>query len=372
MASYLLVENQRSLEELCRRLGNEALIALDTEADSLHSYEGKVCLIQISTMKATYIVDVLKLTSLEPLRSVFVDPNIEKVLHGADYDVRMLSKCFELEINKLFDTMVASQLLGIRSLGLAALLSDNFGVKLDKRFQKADWARRPLSEEMLSYAALDTAYLLRLRDILCSKLEEKKRMDWAREEFHILSLNRSCSRSPISALTVKGASRLDRRQLAVLQAIMEFRDVRARQLDKPPFKVLDNDVMMEVARAAPKNLESLRTVPGLHHKIIARYGIELVEAVRKGNNVPMEHCPRFERSETKRKSEEEVQRFDRLKKVSTRLAEELDIDPAILCTKASLAIIASASHSSCEKTMSGTLKAWQKQILGKEFLAELQ
>lgn len=369
MVPYTVIENKDDLERLATKLAGEASVAIDTEADSLHNYEGKVCLIQISTRDNNYIVDVLKLPGLEPLRPVLADSKIEKVLHGADYDVRMLAKCYDLEILNLFDTMVAAQLLGLKTLGLAALLNDNFSVNLDKSFQKADWSRRPLSPAMLSYAAVDTAYLLGLRDILCLKLEEKGRLQWAREEFHLLSQNRSCPRPPLSALDVKGARILSSRQLAILQVVLELRDEKARQSDKPPFKVFGNDIMIGIATAMPKGLESLRTVPGLTRNLVERYGTELLEAVKKGNNIPIEQCPRFERTERTRKSEEEIQRFDRLKKISSRLAEELAIDPAILCTNAALTTIASASPSTCEETMAATLKSWQRQVLGREFLA---
>lgn len=369
MVSFKLIENQAGLEELVGKLLRETSIALDTEADSLHSYEGKVCLIQISTRDDNYIVDVLKLSGLEPLRPILADPNIEKVLHGADYDVRMLAKCYGLDIRNLFDTMVASQLLGLKSLGLAALLYDNFGVNLDKSSQKADWSKRPLPQKMLTYAAMDTAYLIGLRDILCSRLGEKGRMGWAREEFNLLCLNRANPRPPVSALSVKGARRLDSRQLAVLQAVLEFRDEKARQLDRPPFKVLGNDLLIEIATAAPKSLESLRTIPGITSNLLSKYGFDLLEAVKKGSNMPIELCPRFERTERTRKCEEEVRRFERLKKIAGGLAEELAIDPSILCTNAALTAIASASPSACDEAMAGTLKTWQMEVLSREFMA---
>jgi len=174
--SYKVIENQDGLKELAGRLSCEDSFALDIEADSLHNYEGKVCLIQISTREENYIIDVLKLPDLEPLRPVLFDDRIEKVLHGADYDIRMLAKDYGMEIRNLFDTMIAGQILGLKGLGLAALLNDYFKVNIDKGLQKADWSKRPLSKEMLSYAALDTAHLLSLRDLLAAKLEIKGRL----------------------------------------------------------------------------------------------------------------------------------------------------------------------------------------------------
>lgn len=367
--SYKIIENDEGLKDLADRLSEEASFALDIEADSLHSYEGKVCLIQISTREENFIVDVLKLSGLEPLRTVLSDNSIEKVLHGADYDIRMLAKDYDLEICNLFDTMVASQILGLKGLGLAALLSEYFRITVDKAFQKADWSRRPLTKEMLSYAALDTAHLLELRDILASKLEGMGRLAWAREEFHLLSLNRAKSRQPVSALNVKGARDITGRQLAVLQALLEFRDDEARDLDRPPFKVLGNEAVIEIARANPSNSAGLKGVHGVTERIMEKYGTRILNAVRKGNSVHPDQFPRFEPVERKRRSEAEVQRFERLKSVSARIAAELAIDPAILCTNASLTTIASASPSTIEDMMTTTLKSWQRQLLGREFLA---
>ncbi len=367
--SYKVIENQEGLKELAGRLSCEDSFAIDIEADSLHNYEGKVCLIQISTKEENYIIDVLKLQDLEPLRPLLFDDRIEKVLHGADYDIRMLAKDYGMEIRNLFDTMIAGQILGLKGLGLAALLNDYFKVNIDKGLQKADWSKRPLSKEMLSYAALDTAHLLGLRDLLASKLEIKGRMEWAREEFHLLSLNRAKPRQPVSVLTVKGVRDLNGRQLAVLQALLEFRDAEARELDRPPFKVLGSDLLIDIAKAHPSTLEGLRNIRGVTERVVERYGKRVLEAIKKGNSVPSEQCPRFEKVERSRRSDAELQRFDRLKAVSARIANELAIDPAILCTNASLSAIASATPETFEETMRVTLKSWQRDLLGREFLA---
>ena len=357
------------MEELAGRLSHENSFAIDTEADSLHSYEGKVCLIQISTREDNYIIDVLKLHDLEPLRPLLFDDRIEKILHGADYDVRMLAKDYGMEVRNLFDTMIAGQILGLKGLGLAALLNDYFNVNIDKGLQKADWSKRPLSNEMLSYAALDTAHLHALRDLLASKLENKGRMEWAREEFHLLSLNRAKPRQPVSVLAVKGVRDLNGRQLAVLQALLEFRDEEARELDRPPFKVLGSDLLIEIAKAHPSSLEGLKNIRGVTERVVERYGKSLLEAIKKGNSVPPEQYPRFEKVERLRRNEAELQRFERLKAVSARIASELAIDAAILCTNASLTAIASATPVTFEETMRTTLKFWQRGLLGLEFLA---
>ena len=293
--SYKVIENQEGLKELAGGLSREGSFALDIEADSLHNYEGKVCLIQISTREENYIIDVLKFRDLEPLRPLLFNDRIEKVLHGADYDIRMLAKDYGMEIRNLFDTMIAGQILGLKGLGLAALLNDYFKVNIDKGLQKADWSKRPLSKEMLSYAALDTAHLLGLRDLLASKLEIKGRMEWAREEFHLLSLNRAKPRQPVSVLTVKGVRDLNGRQLAVLQALLEFRDAEARELDRPPFKVLGGDLLIEIAKAHPSTLEGLRNIRGVTERVVERYGKGVLEAIKRETVSLLSYAPGLKR-----------------------------------------------------------------------------
>lgn len=367
--SYTVIENRDELENLAGKLSSVSSFALDIEADSLHSYEGRICLMQISTKEDNYIIDTLKLRDIEPLRSVFLDNRVEKILHGSDYDIRMLSKDYGMEICNLFDTMIAGQILGLKGLGLAALLCEFLKVNLDKGFQKADWSKRPLSNEMLCYAALDTAHLLSLRELLVSKLDGKGRMEWAREEFHLMSLIRHKPRQPVSVLNVKGVRDLNGRQLAVMQALLEFRDEEARELDRPPFKVLGNDLLIDIAKVHPSTQEGLRNIRGVTERIVVRYGKRLMEAIKKGGGVPPDQCPRFEKVERQRKSEAEVQRFERLKAASAHIANELDIDQAILCTNTTASTIASATPANIEAVMSTTLKSWQRGLLDREILA---
>src|SRR3954464_7484793 len=186
----VLINTQAGLDHLFSRLRAEPLLAVDTEAASFHRHKDRVYLLQISSRNETAVVDPLAVDSLAPLGDVLADPGVEVVFHDADYDLRLLRQEYGLNASNLFDTRVAAQLLNEPGVGLAALLEKYLGVHLDKRYQRADWSARPLSPEMLEYAAADTRHLLALRDILQSQLRERGRREWAEEEFALLSAAR--------------------------------------------------------------------------------------------------------------------------------------------------------------------------------------
>jgi len=201
------IDTQAALPEIAAALSLEPRLALDSEADSFHHYEEQVCLLQIATPDRTILLDLLRLDHLEPLLPIFADPAVEKILHGADYDVRILGRDYGVKFARLFDTMIAAQLLGREAFGLGALVQSHFSVTLNKRFQKADWTQRPLPSEMIRYAAEDTAYLLPLRDALARELEERDRLSWLREECDRLVTLEAGERAAVSCFAVKGAGR---------------------------------------------------------------------------------------------------------------------------------------------------------------------
>ncbi|MBE0617031.1 MAG: ribonuclease D, partial [Proteobacteria bacterium] len=240
---YTFLEEPARIAEQLTALRSEPLLALDFEADSLHSYREKICLAQVSTPDRNAVIDALiGDRALTPLGEVLADEEIHKVFHGGDYDVRLLKKGYGFAIRNVFDTMIAAQLAGRARVGLAALLEEEFGVHVDKKYQRADWSARPLGPELLAYAALDTAYLLPLKERLEAELDRLGRTPWAEEEFRLLeAVTPAADRTPW-CLDVKGASRLPPRQLAVLQALLEVRETAAESWDRPPFKVLSTEV----------------------------------------------------------------------------------------------------------------------------------
>jgi len=293
---YTLIEQPLELARLCAGLVEEPELALDLEADSLHHYREKVCLLQLSTRKSTWLIDPLQVSDVSPLAPLLADPARLVVLHGGDYDIRSLHRDFGITVTRMFDTMIAAQFCGKTEFGLAALLREQFGIELDKRFQKADWSRRPLTAEMANYAAHDTAHLLQLADGLRDRIQQLGRLDWVNEECGLVVNNRVSDKgeSPLF-LNCKGAGKLRPRNLAVLEALLQLRDGLARELDRPPFKVLPAEALLKLADLLPKATRDLQQIPGLTPRLVDRYGERLLESVSQALTIPEEHLPRYPR-----------------------------------------------------------------------------
>ncbi len=371
MPTIRLIESLDDLIPLASTLSREPQIAIDTESDSLHHYQEKVCLMQISTPRETVVLDLLRLPHLDPLRPLFANPRIEKVLHGADYDVRTLQRDHDLTLHTLFDTAVAAQLLGLEQIGLAALLQARFDVVLNKKFQKADWSRRPLTPEMIHYAALDTAHLLPLRDQLAAELTDKGRLPWLEEECALLTRNKPVERRPPSCFSVKGSSHLTGKELAVLQSLLDSREKAAQRLDCPPFKVVGDEVLVELSRRQPTGWEEGNSIPGLTARVRERVGEGLLAAIRRGQQLASEKWPRRERRPAPPRTPVHAARIKRLKEVRDARAKELSLHPGLLCNKETLEDVARLTRPMRED-ISRLLKRWQAALLAADFLAILQ
>ncbi len=273
------VADPAGLAALVDVLRSEPVIALDTESNSFHVYRERVCLLQLSTRSGDFVVDPLAV-SPAPLAEVLCDGR-ETVLHGADYDVRCLRREYGWRLPRLFDTMAAARRLGRAGLGLAALVEAQFGVRLSKTFQRADWGRRPLTREELTYAALDTHYLLPLYDALTSELGARGALDEARREFERIASVEPRERvfDPEAWRRLKGARDLDAPGRAVLRALWNAREEQARALDRPPFKVLAEQAMLELARRRPVGDEALGRIPGVTASVLRRMGPALRAAL---------------------------------------------------------------------------------------------
>lgn len=360
-----MITTDLQLQQTAALLTNEKVIAFDLEADSMHHYREQVCLLQISTEQKNYIVDPLVCPDFSHLVPIFSNPAIVKIFHGADYDVRMLHRGFGIEIINLFDTMIACQFLGEPAVGLAAVLKKRFGVDLDKKYQQADWSRRPLPPEMLDYAAKDTSLLIPLHKELTAELTAKGRMDWVLEECELLSRVRSSERcdEPLSA-RFKGASRMKRDELAVLESVLRFRDEEAQKRDLPPFKIIGNEAVREIAERNPSSVADFNGISGFSPKLVERYSRAVLTAVREGRRLPRESLPVFE---TRRRSERTAHQDERLKKLKewrTAKSAELGIDAGILVNNALL-------ESLSESTPAGPadlkgLKGWHAAVFGED------
>jgi ribonuclease D len=369
--SYEWIEHVPHLEATARILEHTEIIGVDLEADSMYHYFEKVCLLQIAAESASYIIDPLTLRDLSALRPVFSSPRIRKVFHGADYDIRSLYRDFQLVVENLFDTHLACKFLGLRETGLEALLRSRFKVELDKKYQRADWSQRPLSPEMVEYAAMDGKYLIPLARMLEKELEEKDRLSWVEEECLLLSKVRFLPPAPAPLyLKVKGASLLDPRSLAVLEALLKFREARAQKSDLPPFKIFRNESLLELAAKKPLDLEELAAAKVLSRKQVDRYGVELVREIHRAMAIPEADLPAHPRAGRPNFPSSVRQRVKGLKTWRDMRAKDLGMEPGILLNNALINDLALKNPRSLKEMEEiPGLKKWQQNFFGQEILA---
>jgi ribonuclease D len=367
-----IITSDQRLADVAEIMNQQTELAVDLEMDSLHRYQEKVCLFQVSTRKESWLIDPLKLKSLQPLRDPFGNSAILIVMHGADYDIRSLHRDFGIEINRLFDTMVAARFLGIAEFGLAALLKARFGVELDKKYQKADWSRRPLSPEMCSYAIADTAYLLDLFDKLRQELVAKGRLTWLEEECELLCKARVAEKEGPLFLSCKGAGKLKGRTLAILEELLQTRDRQARELDRPPFKVISAETLLETAEKRPHSLSELAGIKGMTPGQIHRHGESILAAVATGLAMPENELPRYPRQISREPSDGSKERLKRLKQWRDQKSAMLELEPGLVAPNWLLEAVADANAASI-KGMDGItgMRQWQKKLYGAEMLEEM-
>lgn len=367
-----ILTTTEQVDALTRQLQREKVIAVDLEADSMHNYQEKVCLLQVSTPSETVLIDPLAGADLSALRAVMGDRSIRKIFHAADYDIRCLARDFDIHIAGLFDTMISSQFLGEERFGLADMLGKHFSVDLDKKYQRADWSKRPLSAEMIRYAAEDTSHLHELCAILEGQLAEKGRLGWVEEEFRLLEKVRFSVHQGPEFLRFKGAGTLSRRQLAALEQLLQWRDEEARRKDRPLYKVLGNKVILELARTMPKSSREIGKIAGVSTRVVDRFGRALLSAIDAARAVPEESLPVYPRGERKEKSPQIDKRVARLKEWRKKAARELELDPGVLINNATLEELAHRNpgdEAGLEAVRS--LKNWQRNELGAGILKGL-
>ncbi len=331
-ATYL--DTDSAVERFLSTIRKSAILALDTEGASFHRFIDRIYLLQLSTREHHAVIDPLPIAAPGLLGEIVQDPAIEIVFHDADYDLRLLRQDYGWQIRNVFDTRIAAQLLGIKAFGLAALLERSFGLKLDKKHQRADWSMRPLTADMLDYAAQDTMHLLGLRDILKDELEQKGRLAWAREEFGRLETIAWNNDEPGNAfLKVKGARDLTRRELALFRELVQWRDTTALKLDRATFRVVSNEVLFDAVRVAPTSKDALGRLKGMPRGILERAGDEILAAIARGQAVPEADLPRFPKSARWDRDPEFDHKVGALKAVRDEVAARLELDPGVLCSR---------------------------------------
>ncbi len=330
-------------------------LALDTEADSLHAYPEKVCLIQISTVTGDRLIDPLAKINLNPLLDALNAH--ELIMHGADYDLRLLRKHHEFVPSAIFDTMLAARLLGERQFGLSSLVEKFLGVKLDKGPQKADWARRPLTERMEKYACNDTHYLKPIADKLKSALEAKGRLAWHQESCGRL-IDESARLQPAnldSVWRVKGSHALSRHALAILRELWHWREEEAIAANRPPFFILNHEKLVDVASAAAAH----RPIePILPLRMSPRRRDTLADAIKTALQLSADRYPEILRRKSHHPTEMEMRRYCELEKRRNTRAHELGIDPTLIASRATLSELAHDWNQHAPELMN-----WQRELL---------
>ena len=366
------IKSAAALESLVGSLESCRTIGLDTESDSLYHHRDKVCLVQIATDRGeAFLVDSLAV-DLRPLGPAMADPELVKVLHGADYDVTTLKRDFGFSFAALFDTMIAARLLGRSELGLVAVARDELGATLTKTNQKDDWSRRPLTPQQEAYALADVAHLVELRERLAARLAAAGRLAWLREECDAVAELEPLARrrDPDAYLAIKGARRLAPRALAVLRELHAWRERRAEETDTPAFKILGNESLLKLAELAPASDAALAGVPGVLPRL-ARHAGEILSAVRRAQALKEAELPALPRSARPALPDAAVQRrVERLKAWRTSKGAELGLDASVVLPQRLIDRLAEAAPGDAAALgrVEG-LRRWRASVFGAELLA---
>jgi len=347
-----LVYTKGMLSRMLNSLQGHHIIALDTESDSLFSYYPKVCLIQISaytdpahpdpTSVVDYLVDPLRLDQLDGLGELLADPAVEIIMHAAENDIFTLQRDQGFTFTNIFDTQLAARVLGWKQVGLAKILEQEFGLVSDKRMQRTNWGKRPLTPQQIAYAQMDTHYLPSLRETLIARLKEMGRWEEAQEAFSMLEQLDYHSRpnNERDFWSMKAARSTPPEEKSVLAALWTWREAEAKHQDKPPFKIVNEPVLVRIASSQPTELVALKEVAGLSDYQIRRYGKELVDAVRQGQADPTPTPPPFTPRPEQLLNRPTLRRYDALRRWRSQTAKERGVNTDIVFSNATLLEIA--------------------------------
>lgn len=342
IAAPVLVQSPQELHKMINHLAGQPLLAVDTESDSLFRYTPRVCLLQISAPAADgkgegdgivdYLVDPLSLRSLEPLGELMAQPDVQVIMHAAENDILILQRDFDFTLNNLYDTQLAARILGRQGVGLARMLEEEFGVISDKRMQRTDWGRRPLTPQQMTYAQIDTHYLLDLRSRQIEALQEANRWEEAQEAFRMLELVHYEEGDGRSVWTMKGTKELALDQMGMLEELWLWREQAAERMDRPPFKVLQDHVLVAVTNQKPRRMAELANIPGLSKSAADRYGPELLRAVERGRDRPVPRPPEPRPRPEQHLTDREQDLYHILRQWRSEMALRRGTDPDLVFT----------------------------------------
>lgn len=366
-SELIWVERPEELHKTVANLLRYPRLAVDTESNSLYAYRERVCLIQFSTGESDYLIDPLALDDLSPLGEVFANPQIEKIFHAAEYDLIGLKRDFGFSFANLFDTMLAGRILGRNATGLSSMLENEFGITLDKKYQRANWGKRPLPRDLLDYARLDTFYLLPLRERLAEELQQLGRWELAREDFHRLCFTAvpQTNGTP-NCWRIPGSRDLSPQEAAVLHELCHYRDQKAREANLPVFKVLSNESLLQLALAQPHNLDALAASGALSPRQIQRHGEGLLRAIHRGQRA----TPLYPPNGITRPADDILQRLEALREWRKQAGRTLGVPSDVILPRDVLEEIA---HT-CPRTLNELASVmhdlpWRFEQFGKQILA---
>ena len=368
--SYSYIADDRALANAAEIMSREPVLAFDLESDNnLHHYGSKICLMQLATPDANFIIDPLPGIDLTPLRQILESGDIEIIMHDTDFDMRSLSGEYGWSPKKLFDTLIAARLCGHESIGMASLVEHYFKVTLHKKFQRADWSARPLRGAMLDYAAGDVHYLLMLRQRLIECLERLGRMSWAGEEFARCEGIKfePDDREPFAR--VKRASNLNGRQLAILDELARVRDGIAQKLDMPTFKVIPDGLLVHLAERPPRNASAMKNVRGMHPHCRTQAAHRILDAIARGRQGRPLVWPRKKTKGKRLHQSREL--LDSLKAWRTEVAGREGLDPALVMPLIALKRL-SAGLTPDEVLSEDPVRGWQREVFGPELAGVLK
>ena len=377
--SHIHIKSPEQAEGLAARLESASRIALDCEAAGFHRYSDKLCLLQLTVDDQTYVVDPLAFDPRALLGPAIERPELPVVMHGADFDLRLLSRDLGIHIRGLLDTQIYASLIGLEGLGLAALLEKRFGVKLSKKYQRADWAERPLTEGMLEYAADDTRYLFELFDQLEAEITALGRLEWAREECLALEAvaddvaDSEGDEPEDPVIRVKGARDLSPRQVTALRTALEWRDEIARARDRATFRVIGDPPLIEAVALNPRRVEELVDIRGFPNGLAREEGKELLRRFRAVAEMPEEALtpyPRGVRRGAPRPPQELEAMVDRLKGVRNEVAAGLELPRGTVLSNSVIIAIAKAGPRTMDELLAvDGMRRWKAELMGERLLA---
>ena len=369
----LWIDQPDEIENLADRCRAAGAFGMDTEADSLHSYFHKVCLVQVSVAGEHVVIDPLAIEAeaLAPLWDVCGDPEITVLMHGSDYDIRVLDRDYQAKIHGLQDTQIMAMLLGEKKTGLASLLQSFFDISLDKRHQRADWGRRPLTQSMVAYAAADTAHLEALVELLRGRLESLGRWQWAQEDFRRLEgvRHKEVEPDPRAFERVKGVNVLRGEARDRAFSLFEWRDEQAQARDLPPFKILGNQALVHMAQEIPEGPRAMAEVPGLGLRFVQRSGQAVVGLLNSPRT-----APEWQRPQRRPPGDPSMKkRINRLIEARDAIAEELKIDGSVLCPRATVVAVAeNGAVGDVQAFEAAGMGGWRLELLGEAYVEALK